>query len=481
VVGDGKVHRCSDQLQEARMSVVHDEDAPQEERAEGYPAITARLAAELAAVSPGAPVRLAKRTSNLFRARHSGPRHLLDVSGLDRVFRVDPGTRTAEVGGMTTYEDLVAATLPHGLSPLVVPQLRTITLGGAVTGLGIESASFRNGMPHESVRELDILTGDGRVLTASATSYHPDLFHGFPNSYGTLGYALKLTIELEPVRPYVHLRHRRFTDAVAYATALDDVCATREHAGEAVDFVDGTVFGRDDLVLTLGTYAGSAPYTSDYTGMEIYYRSLRHRADDYLAIHDYLWRWDTDWFWCSRAFGVQNPRIRRFVPRRLLRSSTYWKLAAFERRYGVYARLTRAPAHEEVVQDVDVPVERLPEFLDFFHRELGISPVWICPLRQRDPAVSWTLCTLDPERRYVNVGFWSTVDLAPGEARDTHNRLVEAEVTRLGGFKSLYSTAFYSRGEFDRLYNGPAYQVLKDEYDPDGRFPGLYAKCVQRA
>ena len=64
---------------------------------------------------------------------------------------------------MCTYEDLVAATLPYGLSPLVVPQLKTITLGGAVSGLGIESASFRNGMPHESVLELDILTGAGEV------------------------------------------------------------------------------------------------------------------------------------------------------------------------------------------------------------------------------------------------------------------------------------------------------------------------------
>ena len=62
---------------------------------------------------------------------------------------------------MCTYENLVAATLPYGLAPLVVPQLKTITLGGAVTGLGIESTSFRSGLPHESVLEIDILTGDG--------------------------------------------------------------------------------------------------------------------------------------------------------------------------------------------------------------------------------------------------------------------------------------------------------------------------------
>jgi FAD/FMN-containing dehydrogenase len=132
---------------------------------DGYPAISRRLAAEVAGVPAGAPIRLAKRTSNLFRDRRSAPRHRLDVRGLDRVFAVDRRARTAEVGGMTTYEHLVAATLPHGLSPLVVPQLRTITLGGAVSGLGIESASFRNGMPHESVLAADVLTGDGRIAS----------------------------------------------------------------------------------------------------------------------------------------------------------------------------------------------------------------------------------------------------------------------------------------------------------------------------
>jgi FAD/FMN-containing dehydrogenase len=442
----------------------------------GYPAIARRLAAQVAAVPPGEPIRLAKATSNLFRTRRTKRHHRLEADGLDRVFGVDPAARTADVGGLTTYEHLVDATLPHGLSPLVVPQLRTITLGGAVTGLGIESASFRNGMPHESVLSMEVLTGDGRIVTATAAGEHRDLFRGFPNSYGTLGYALRLTISLEPVRPYVHLRHRRYADATSYAEGLTAACAD-----PANDFVDGTVFGPTELVLTLGAYADTAPYTSDYTGAQIYYRSLLARAEDHLTIHDYLWRWDTDWFWCSRAFGVQNPRIRRFVPRRLLRSSTYWRLAAFERRYGLYAKLTRRPPQEEVVQDVDVPVERLPEFLAFFHREIGISPVWICPLRQRDPAAAWTLYDLDPALLYVNVGFWSTVELGPGRADGHHNRLVEEEVTRLGGLKSLYSTAYYSPAEFDRLYNGVDYRALKSGYDPARRFPGLYEKCVQRA
>ena len=132
-----------------------------------------RLLASYRAIPPNATVRLAKPTSNLFRAREKATVKGLDVSGLTGVISVDPDARTADVAGMCTYEDLVAATLPYGLSPLVVPQLKTITLGGAVTGLGIESASFRNGLPHESVLEMDILTGTGEIVTASRDAASP--------------------------------------------------------------------------------------------------------------------------------------------------------------------------------------------------------------------------------------------------------------------------------------------------------------------
>ena len=154
-------------------------------------------------------MRLGKRTSNLFRTRADAPTPGSTSRAFAGVLAVDPVARTADVQGMTTYEHLVDATLPHGLMPLVVPQLKTITLGGAVTGLGIECVSFRNGLPHESVLEMEVLTGDGRVVARDADNEHADLFRGFPNSYGTLGYALRLRIELEPVRPYVHLRHVR--------------------------------------------------------------------------------------------------------------------------------------------------------------------------------------------------------------------------------------------------------------------------------
>ena len=441
-----------------------------DERGARSPEVAA-LAAQYAAIPRGEPVRLRKKTSNLFRDRHRSAHPGLDVSAFASVLSVDPDARTAEVGGMTTYEDLVDATLAHGLMPLVVPQLKTITLGGAVTGLGIESTSFRNGLPHESVIEMDVLTGDGRVVTARADNEHAALFRGFPNSYGTLGYAVRLRIELEPVKPYVRLRHQRFSEPEALFAAT---------AGETADFMDGTVFGPGEMYLTLGDFVDEAPSVSDYTGMEIYYRSLQQRETDHLTVRDYLWRWDTDWFWCSRAFGVQDRRVRRLVPKRLLRSDTYWKLVALERRHGVMRRLDRLrglPEQEHVVQDIEVPVDRAPEFFRFLIEEIPILPFWVCPLRLRDPA-GWDLYSLEPDTLYVNFGFWSTVPLGPGQRPGANNRRIEEVVERLGGRKSLYSTSFYDPRTFWKLYNGAVYAELKDTYDPDRRLLDLYEKCV---
>lgn len=439
----------------------------------------AALQEQYAALPPDAPVRLGKRTSNLFRFRPpaAGPR--LDADRFDRVLSVDPAGRTADVQGMVSYERLVDATLRHGLMPLVVPQLKTITLGGAVSGLGIESSSFRYGLPHESVREMEILTGDGRVVQARPEGEHADLFRTFPNSYGTLGYALRLTIELAPVARYVRLRHLRFASAADCCAAIAAICAAGEHDGEPVDFVDGTGFGPDELYLTLGSFTDLAPEVSDYTGMDIYYRSVQRRTVDHLTVADYLWRWDTDWFWCSRAFGVQHPLVRRLWPRRWRRSDVYRRIVATDRRYRLSARWDRLrgrPAHELVIQDVEVPVDRTAEFLEFFHAEIGISPVWLCPLQSRQ---AWPLYPLEPGQLYVNVGFWAGVPLPPGETDGYHNRRIEQVVNELGGHKSLYSTVHYPEDEFWRRYNGDAYAAVKQMYDPDARLPDLYDKCVR--
>jgi FAD/FMN-containing dehydrogenase len=401
------------------------------------------------------------------------------VSGLTGVVEVDPRARTADVQGMCTYEDLVDATLPHGLIPYVVPQLRTITLGGAVTGLGIEATSFRNGLPHESVLEMDVFTGAGEIVT---TRPGEPLFETFPNSYGSLGYATRLRIRLEPVPAYVALRHVRFDDPGLLAKTIAEITASRSYEGVQVDGLDGVAFAPGEYYLTLATWSEAADGpTSDYrSGQQIYYRSIQEREADLLTMYDYLWRWDTDWFWCSGAFGAQNPAIRRLWPKRWRRSDVYMKLIALDRRFDIADRLDRRagrPLRERVIQDVEVPVENLPAFLEWFDAEVGMRPVWLCPLVARQ---DWPSYPLRPGEVYVNVGFWGTVHVGPEAVDAPRNRAIEARVHELGGHKSLYSEAFYDLETFDELYNGANLAAVKATYDPQGRLTSLYDKAVKR-
>jgi len=453
----------------------------------------ARLVESYSRIPAGSPVRLSKRTSNLFRPRAASDIPGLDVSGLGGVVSVDPVARTADVQGMCTYETLVDVTLQYGLMPLVVPQLRTITLGGAVTGLGIESTSFRSGLPHESVLEMDVFTGAGEVVTArrpteGAGDEHADLFATFPNSYGSLGYATRLRIELEPIAPVVALRHVRFDDLGLLAKTVAEITDTRTWEGEQVDGLDGVVFAPGEAYLTLARWAEAEPgvRTSDYTGQQIYFQSVRQRETDVLSGYDYLWRWDTDWFWCSGAFGLHDPRVRRLWPRRWRRSDVYYRLVGLDARFGIMRRLdARAgrPERERVVQDIEVPVERLPEFLAWFDERVGMRPVWLCPLRLREPdgpgsARTWPSYPLRAGTTYVNVGFWGTVHVGPDASRGPTNRAVEEKVHQLGGHKSLYSEAFYDRETFDQLYDGHNLARVKQRYDPGSRLSTLYDKAV---
>ena len=414
----------------------------------------------------GQRIGLRKSTSNLFRQRAPAGKRLIDVRGFDHVLAIDPRRMTADVEGMITYEALVDATLPHGLLPAVVPQLKTITVGGAVSGLGIESSSFKFGLVHESVEEMEILLGDGRLVRCSCRE-NPDLFFGFPNSYGTLGYALRLTVRLIPAKPYVHLIHARFSDPETYFARVAELCAE-----SAVDYLDGTIFSPDEMYLTQGQFAESAPSTSDYTYMDIYYRSIQRKSEDWLTAGDYIWRWDTDWFWCSKQFYLQTPAIRA-LSKWALNSRTYQRIMRLS-----YKILPDSGGTESVIQDIDIPIGRAPEFFDFLLSEIGITPVWMCPFKTGGAGRAWDLSPLDSARLYINFGFWDVIPST--HEKGYFNRKIERKTMQLGGAKGLYSSAWYEEPEFWSIYDRKRYVELKQAYDPNGVFPDLYSKCVRR-
>ena len=112
--------------------------------------------------------------------------------------------------------------------------------------------------------------------------------------------------------------------------------------------------------------------------------------------------------------------MRRLFGREYLNSRAYTRLMRLNAPWDVAGRLAecRGRHAESVIQHVDIPMDAAPAFLEFLQREIGILPVWACPLRVPDPRAVLPLYPLEAGTLYMNFGFWE---------------VVEREVLRLGG------------------------------------------------
>lgn len=423
-------------------------------------------------------IGLQKDTSNLFRDRDATQKKKLNVKHFNHVLEVNTVERWADVEGMTTFEAFTDGTLAHGFVPAVVPQLKSITIGGAISGVGIEASSFRHGLVHETVMSMDVLLPDGRVIHATPDNEHKDLFFGIPNSYGTLGYVLKCRVKILPAKKYVHLEYVKFEDRQPFFDAIERACT------QSFDYVDGVIFNSHEMYLITGTFVDDAPYTHDYTFLKIFYKSIRKRRDDYLTTRDFIWRWDTDWFWCSKNLGMHNPLLRLIMGRRRLNSITYGKIMRWNARTKFSDRFIeplRGGHSESVIQDICIPIKHSPAFFDFLLSEIPVLPAWVCPTKSPNPSHRFSLFSFDESQLHIDFGFWDIVRTKEKHERGYFNKKVEAKTMELDGMKSLYSEAFYDRETFDRLYNAKDYVLLKQKYDPHGRLKGLYEKVVLRA
>jgi len=384
---------------------------------------------------------------------------------------------------MCTFEDFADACLVYGCYPAVVPELKTITVGGAVSGVGIEATSFRYGFVHEAVIEMEVLCGDGEIRVCRADNEFSDLFFAMPNSYGSLGYILRLRYKVSPSRYSVKAVYARFSKRENFLQAIKDACSGTS------DFVEGVCFAPEKYVLVTATLSDEKPNTKILCRMP-YYKKLLHRNTATLSMRDWLWRWDADWFWCSKFYGMENPFLR-FIgrlgnPPFMLQSKRYRKILAWWRQNKIQDKLNmlrkkfNKPEYlaEFVIQDVEIPFANCTEFLDFYEETIKIHPFWICPIVPQKNAEQWSLYSMKPGELHLNFGFWQSVVISKDTPRGFVNRKLEQKVASLGGRKSLYSDCFFPEDEFWQIYNGQYYREIKSKYDPQNKFSDLYKKTV---
>jgi hypothetical protein len=389
----------------------------------------------------------------------------IDITSFNNIIEIDSLNRICIAESGVTFAELVKETLKHGLIPTVVPELKTITLGGAIAGCSIESMSFKYEGFHNSCLEYEIITGTGEIITCSPT-HREDIFEMIHNSFGTLGILTRLKFKLIPAKPFVRMEYINYSSFKEFMQAI-----MQHYKAQDMDFMDGIVHSPTECVLCLGYLTDSAPYVHTYD-WNIFYKSTKKRKEDYLPIYDYLFRYDRECHWLTRNYGLENKLLRFLFGKFFLGSNNILKLAH------KFPFLNYSIHGPKVVADVFIPASNSENFFDWYAGMFNFFPLWIVPyhINKMYPWINPSLMKDVKDTLFIDCAIYGFTQ----DKRYNYYKELENKVFSLKGIKSLITNNFYNEEEFWLSYNKVMYKKVKSKTDPYYIFGDLYIKTKAR-
>ncbi|KAI9857211.1 MAG: hypothetical protein M1813_008573 [Trichoglossum hirsutum] len=413
------------------------------------------------------PFRIYHGSTNSTRQTSYRRENTVDISALSRVLEIDVKARTALVEPNVPMDRLVESTMKHGLIPPVVMEFPGITAGGGFAGTGGESSSFKCGYFNDTINSVEIVLGNGDIITAS-DSENPDIFHGASGAAGSLGIITLLELQLIEAKKYVKTTYHSVR---SIPRAIEKV--REETSNPELDYVDGILFSKEHGVVVTGHLTNDLPATSRVQRFSSakdpwYYLHVKEKTlrsvepvVEYIPLAEYLFRYDRGGFWVGASgFEYFKFPFNRF---------TRWYFDDFLHTRMLYRALHASRQSKNyVVQDLALPFSTVEEFIDYAIESFGIWPLWLCPLRQirlptlhpHFPETEADGKTLKP---MLNVGLW-------GYGPTQHDRFVaknrelERKVRQLGGMKWLYAHTYYKEDEFWEMFDRQWYDDLRSKY-----------------
>jgi delta24-sterol reductase len=444
------------------------------------------------------PFRINHGSTNSTRRRDPATPQL-HIAHLNNIIDIDTEKQLAIVEPNVPLDHLVSNTLQKGLMPLVVMEFPGITVGGGFSGASGESTGWKEGLFDCSIEEVEIVLGNGEVVLAAQEGRNSDLFDAARCTLGTMGVVTLLKVRLTRAGDAVQLVYHHTTSVSETIHRLATLCEESK-TPEEFDFIEALQYSMEKGVIITGRRVSSASATVhqvprqrfDRATDPWFYMHAKNTLNGYTELtptQSYLFRHDRGAFWSGEVFlkyyGLPNIQFVR------------WLLNPFMTARAIYkAMLATDSADAAIVQDLLLPLETSEAFVDYIATELGIWPLWICPIRKKATAeriVGWPFYEAEGEGRAavgqslnkgnvswskeeltLNFGVWGPTDPTPSAVRKT-NRALEQKLRDLRGMKVPYAANFYSENEFWDLYDRKKYEHLRKKWHAEA-LPTMYDK-----
>ena len=143
---------------------------------------------------------------------------VIDMATLGTIHEVNP--TNALVDGGTRWLDLLVQTIPQGLTPPTLVDFLELTIGGTLSLGGIGSQAFRHGPPTDNVLELQVVTGEGKLVSCSPTE-NSEFFNSARSGLGQFGLIVRARVRLIAAPPNARLYHAFYSNLPAFLSDLE--------------------------------------------------------------------------------------------------------------------------------------------------------------------------------------------------------------------------------------------------------------------
>lgn len=424
--------------------------------------------------------------TSFFHGKYKETMLKIDLNDFTDILQVDTERQVVRVEPLVSCGQLTHTLSPLGWMTAVIPELDDLTVGGLIAGFGVEGSSFKYGLFQHICESFEIVLADGSLVKCSEKE-NPELFYTIPWSYGTLGFIVAAELKIIPFKKFIHLKYEP-----CYSQKQWTELTTKYTKDKNVDYIETLAYSKDTAVVMTGVGVDSVPAGVAVNELSRFYKPWFYEHvreylrlgekkggsatnvvsfDEYIPASDYYHRHTKSLFWEVAdilTFG-NNPLFRYTLGWLIPPKVSFLKLLTTERMFEEYK-------HHHVAQDMLVPISKLSECVDVFHKHWTVYPLWICPCWHPHTAVRGLLNeTSTGEEMFVDVGAYG-VPKNPSYNSDKDTRAVEKFVRDVQGYQALYAATFMTAEEFEQMFDHTVYNKLRKQYKCDGALPRIYDK-----